>query len=183
MIATPTRVGISEHYVEIRTRDKTFFGRPKYVLQGSRVMTGVRSNRSVRGSPTALGPAFPGMSQARDSEELRMRLFPPTSVLSIQRPERNLSRFQGIAPQAGRPDAHYSRFFPPSLGPVSCPIGATRSFKGQSNQFQGSRLALPSRRPGNSDHPVRSGGDDSVKKTPLIQSAQQQPAIPLFIGS
>ena len=37
----------------------------------SRVTTCGRSTRSVRGSPTALGPAFPDMSQARDSAEIR----------------------------------------------------------------------------------------------------------------
>ena len=50
---------------------RLFFGGPKYVLRVSRVTACVRGTRSVRGSPTALGPAFPEMSQARDSEEIR----------------------------------------------------------------------------------------------------------------
>ena len=50
---------------------RLFFDRPKYVLRVSRVTTCGRSTRSVRGSPTALGPAFPGMSQARAPEEIR----------------------------------------------------------------------------------------------------------------
>ena len=59
----------------IEARDKTFFGSPKYVLRVSCVTTCGRSTRSVRGSLTALGPAFPGMSQARDSEEIRRAIL------------------------------------------------------------------------------------------------------------
>ena len=50
---------------------RLLFGGPKYVLRVSRVTACGRGTRSVRGSPTTLGPAFPEMSQARDSEEIR----------------------------------------------------------------------------------------------------------------